>query len=101
MLAAGVGAYAMIRSGASYDTSFSTIARVSRTAELTVEVTAGQGLGQQPLPADLAMSRMTMLSPTRLAASAPSNTVSTAVYKQEPTVESRSLLSSTEESGVA
>jgi hypothetical protein len=44
---------ALIQSGESYSNNFSTAVRVSRTAELSVEVMDQDGSGRDPLPAYL------------------------------------------------
>lgn len=55
-----IGLTMIIVSGASYDTSFSTVVRVSRHAQLTTTVTASDSSGHQPLPKHLARARISL-----------------------------------------
>ncbi|KAK5722309.1 hypothetical protein LTR15_005538 [Elasticomyces elasticus] len=57
-LAVIAGLVFLIISGASYDTTFSTIVRVAKAAELTVELKDDEGAGYQPLPDRLAKARL-------------------------------------------
>lgn len=57
-LAVIAGMTTLIQSGESYRNNFSTIVRVSRTAELSVEVMGQDGSGRDPLPAYLKDARI-------------------------------------------
>lgn len=58
LLAAVAGMAALIINGASYSDNFSTIVRISRTAELSVEVMDYDGSGHDPLPTYLKHARI-------------------------------------------
>lgn len=60
-VAVSVGVSSLILSGAAYSNNFSTIARISRTAELSVEITSADGLGHEPIPQYLKEARFTIL----------------------------------------
>lgn len=99
-LAVIVGLVAIALSGASYDNLFSTIVRVARTAEMTVEVEGTEGAGHQPLPKHLAKARMVMSSSTTRSAEVElMDGSATGVEKRAQTAESRSLLTTSEGSG--
>ncbi|KAK5679710.1 hypothetical protein LTS10_007658 [Elasticomyces elasticus] len=57
-LAVSAGIIALVQNGASYSNYFSTVLRVSRTAELDVQVAGRDGPGHDPLPAYLHHARL-------------------------------------------
>ncbi|KAK5701737.1 hypothetical protein LTR97_004555 [Elasticomyces elasticus] len=57
-LAVLAGTIALVQNGASYSNYFSTILRVSRTAELDIQVAGRDGPGHDPLPAYLQDARL-------------------------------------------
>ena len=88
----------MVMNKVSYDNSFSTIFRISKMAESSVEVTSEDGAGYQPLPDRLAKARLKMelttMGPT---ANAESGAVKGSIGESEEAVaESRSLLAAPE-----
>ena len=57
-LAVVAGLVFLVMSGASYDTTFSTIVRVAKAAELSVDLKDNEGAGYQPLPKRLAKAKL-------------------------------------------
>jgi hypothetical protein len=57
-LAVLLGLFGLVSNAESYSDSFSTIFRVSRTAELSAEVEEKDGTGRDPLPAYLEHARL-------------------------------------------
>jgi len=87
---------ALLLSGASYDNTFSTIVRVGRTAEMSVAVVGDEGAGYQPLSKHLAKARMAMGSSSKDTKVGSSEAAPTVNGKPQQTVESRSLLTSSD-----
>ncbi|KAK4890403.1 hypothetical protein LTR27_010931 [Elasticomyces elasticus] len=94
-----VGLAFLVISGASYDTTFSTIVRVARAAHLNADLMVDEGAGYQPLPKRLAKARLAVgsASPPLLAQVEMDDL---GPQRQKLNVESNSLLAASEESSV-
>jgi hypothetical protein len=58
LLAVAIGFYAIVANGASFTNDFSTIVRVTKSAELSVEIEEEDGAGKNPLPKYLEKARL-------------------------------------------
>ncbi|KAK5739812.1 hypothetical protein LTR17_005098 [Elasticomyces elasticus] len=98
-LAVIVGLVFLVISGASYDTTFSTIVRVAKAAHLNVDLMGDEGAGYQPLPKRLANARLAVgsASPPLLAQLEMHDR---GPQRQKLSVESNSLLAVSEENSV-
>ncbi|KAK5704511.1 hypothetical protein LTR17_021819 [Elasticomyces elasticus] len=98
-LAVVAGLVFLFISGASYDTTFSTIVRVANVANLTVDLKDDEGTGYQPLPERLAKARLVVGS-AHLPPSAQFEMHERRPKRQQASVESSSLLAASEQSSV-
>ncbi|KAK3625747.1 hypothetical protein LTR56_020251 [Elasticomyces elasticus] len=91
-----VGLVFLVVSGASYDTTFSTIIRVAKAAHLNADLLGDEGAGYQPLPQRLAKARLMVgsASPPLLAQLEMHDR---GPKRQKLNVESNSLLAASEE----
>ncbi|KAK5674200.1 hypothetical protein LTS10_013037 [Elasticomyces elasticus] len=99
-LAVIVGLVFLVISGASYDTTLSTIVRVAKAAELTVELKDEEGAGCQPLPDKLAKARLVVGLARLPPLSAQLEMQAWGPHNQKPSGESNSLLVASEESSM-
>ncbi|KAK5693913.1 hypothetical protein LTR97_009530 [Elasticomyces elasticus] len=91
-LAVAAGMVFLLLSGASYDTTFSTIVRVAKAADLSVELKDDEGTGSQPLPKRLAKARLVI----NASLSQQVEMLDRGKGKQQPVVETNSLLAASD-----